>query len=276
MNHNVLYGIARPPCGCQAPSFRGRQKQGAAVDPPCTCRFIKWHHTASWEFLLFFCTSPPHFKHSPERTLSANTASDGLTIPYRYCLRRLPCLYENILARESTFSTSAKCGSSATIFLSLRKYSRSGERFQYVGEVRFFVCFRHNFVRRPDNTVQVFGVPAKRMFCGVMSGAPAKRMFCGVMSGAPTESIFGGVSLWRLSCYDKNISAHSRIPRASAKCVFLCVSAVTLSGALTIPRNYSGVPAEFLQEIRWGIIPGSPQNACFVGYFSAGNKKAFG
>ena len=102
-------------------------------------------------------------------------------------------------------------------------------------------------------------------------------MFCGVIFGALAESIFGGVSLRCLPCLCENILAPESAFSTSAKCVFLCVSAVTLSGALTIPRNYSGVPAEFLQEIRWGIIPGSLQNACFCGViFGAPAESIFG
>ena len=119
MNHNVLYGIARPPCGCQAPSFRGRQKQGAAVDPPCTCRFIKWHHTASWEFLLFFCTSPPRSLYGCGRPVSAITLSGALTIPYRYCRRRLSCYDKNISAHSRIPRASAKC-----VFLCVSAHSR--------------------------------------------------------------------------------------------------------------------------------------------------------
>ena len=53
MNHSILYGIARSFCGCQASFISGRQKQSIASNPPCTCRFIKWHHTASWDFLFY-------------------------------------------------------------------------------------------------------------------------------------------------------------------------------------------------------------------------------
>ena len=53
LNHSILYGIARSFCGCQASFISGRQKQSVASNPPCTCRFIKWHHTASWDFLFY-------------------------------------------------------------------------------------------------------------------------------------------------------------------------------------------------------------------------------
>lgn len=53
MNHSILYGIARSFCGCQASFISVRQKQSVASNPPCTCRFIKWHHTASWDFLFY-------------------------------------------------------------------------------------------------------------------------------------------------------------------------------------------------------------------------------
>ena len=54
MNHSDLYGIARPVCGCQAPSVRGRQKQAAAVDPPCICRFINGttRHCGNFSFFV--------------------------------------------------------------------------------------------------------------------------------------------------------------------------------------------------------------------------------
>ena len=195
----------------------------------------------------FFCTSPPRSLYGCGRPVSAVTLSGALTIPYRYCRRRLSCYDKNISAHSRIPRASAK-----RIFLCVSAVTLSG----------------------------ALAIPYRYI------GVPAKRMFCGVMSGAPAESIFGGVSLRCFPCLCENIlapesafstsakriflcvSAHSRIPRASAKCVFLCVSAVTLSGALTIPRNYSGVPAEFLQEIRWGIIPGPPPKAFSVGYHS--------
>ena len=78
LNHNILYGIARPTYGCQAPSSRGRQKQAAAFDPPCTCRFMKWHHTASWDFLVFLAVfrnggkllTPRYLRHNFVKSLA--------------------------------------------------------------------------------------------------------------------------------------------------------------------------------------------------------------
>ena len=76
-------------------------------------------------------------------------------------------------------------------------------------------------------------------------GVPAKRMFCGVMSGAPAESIFGGVSLRCFPCLCENILAPESAFSTSAKRIFLCVSAVTLSGALTIPYRYCRLRSRF-------------------------------
>ena len=189
----------------------------------------------------FFCTSPPRSLYGCGRPVSAVTLSGALTIPYRYCRRRLSCYDKNISAHSRIPRASAK-----RIFLCVSAVTLSG----------------------------ALTIPCRH-------------------SGAPAESIFGGVSLRCFPCLCENIlapesafstsakriflcvSAHSRIPRTSAKCVFLCVSAVTLSGALTIPCRHSGVPAEFLQEIRWGIIWGPRKTHVLWGIFRGPCRKHF-
>ena len=133
----------------------------------------------------FFCTSPPRSLYGCGRPVSAITLSGALTIPYRYCRRRLSCYDKNISAHSRIPRASAKC-----VFLCVSARSR----ILRASAKCVFLCVSAITLSGALTIPRRYsGVPAKRMFCGVMSGVPAKRMFCGVIFGALAESIFGGV-----------------------------------------------------------------------------------
>ena len=85
--------MARPCLRCQAPSSRGRQNGTAAVDPPCTCRFINGttrHRGVGVSRQLcpsevseghgFFCRNGSAFDEGGQRVICANAASKPLPI----------------------------------------------------------------------------------------------------------------------------------------------------------------------------------------------------
>ena len=101
--------MARPCLRCQAPSSRGRQNGTAAVDPPCTCRFINGttRHRGSFSSALplgslrgawFF------FVATARRSMRADSGSfvqmrrQSPCQYVNYCLRSFPCLCANSLA----------------------------------------------------------------------------------------------------------------------------------------------------------------------------------
>ena len=100
--------MARPCLRCQAPSSRGRQNGTAAVDPPCTCRFINGttRHRGSFSSALPLGSLRGAWFYVA-RTRRSQRADSGSFVQIQrqspcqyvnYCLRSFPCLCANSLA----------------------------------------------------------------------------------------------------------------------------------------------------------------------------------
>ena len=109
MNHSDLYGMARPCLRCQAPSSRGRQNGTAAVDPPCTCRFINGttRHRGSFSSALplgslrgawFFLVATARRSMRADSGSFAKALCQDSCQYVNYCLRALSCAFTKSLA----------------------------------------------------------------------------------------------------------------------------------------------------------------------------------
>ena len=125
--------MARPCLRCQAPSSRGRQNGTAAVDPPCTCRFINGttRHRGSFSSALplgslrgawFF------FVATARRSMRADSGSfvqmrrQSPCQYVNYCLRSFPCLCATPLAVRLFARTSSSLCRTSYPFISLLLY----------------------------------------------------------------------------------------------------------------------------------------------------------
>ena len=125
--------MARPCLRCQAPSSRGRQNGTAAVDPPCTCRFINGttRHRGSFSSALplgslrgawFF------FVATARRSMRADSGSfvqmrrQSPCQYVNYCLRSFPCLCATPLAVRLFARTSSSLCRTSYPFIVLLLY----------------------------------------------------------------------------------------------------------------------------------------------------------
>ena len=125
--------MARPCLRCQAPSSRGRQNGTAAVDPPCTCRFINGttRHRGSFSSALplgslrgawffFFATA--------RRSMRADSGSFAKALCQdscqyvNYCLRALSRAFTKSLAVRLFARTSSSLCRTSYPFIALLLY----------------------------------------------------------------------------------------------------------------------------------------------------------
>ena len=101
--------MARPCLRCQAPSSRGRQNGTAAVDPPCTCRFINGttRHRGSFSSALplgslrgawFFLVATARRSMGADSGSFAKALCQDSCQYVNYCLRALSCAFTKSLA----------------------------------------------------------------------------------------------------------------------------------------------------------------------------------
>ena len=124
--------MARPCLRCQAPSSRGRQNGTAAVDPPCTCRFINGttRHRGSFSSALPLGSLRGAWFYVA-RTRRSQRADSGSFVQIQrqspcqyvnYCLRSFPCLCANSLAVRLFARTSSSLCRTSYPFIALLLY----------------------------------------------------------------------------------------------------------------------------------------------------------
>ena len=124
--------MARPCLRCQAPSSRGRQNGTAAVDPPCTCRFINGttRHRGSFSSALPLGSLRGAWFYVA-RTRHSQRADSGSFVQIQrqspcqyvnYCLRSFPCLCATPLAVRLFARTSSSLCRTSYPFIPLLLY----------------------------------------------------------------------------------------------------------------------------------------------------------
>ena len=124
--------MARPCLRCQAPSSRGRQNGTAAVDPPCTCRFINGttRHRGSFSSALPLGSLRGAWFYVA-RTRRSQRADSGSFVQIQrqspcqyvnYCLRSFPCLCATPLAVRLFARTSSSLCRTSYPFIALLLY----------------------------------------------------------------------------------------------------------------------------------------------------------